>query len=240
MAVTKKREDIINNLVFIEGHTIVTDSLTVAYIWKEDHNSVISTIVNQIQKLNEAGESDFSQANFIKSSYTIKGIDYPKFTLTEIAFACITMGDIDAEALKMKIKFLKEFKHVKERNQHQKKTPVETLLRIQQLEKKVINVEHRINSLDTLNIESCLQQRLNKMIQRLAFSEGISFQKAWRVFRSVYNRAYRTNLKLKMNNYKKKNELKQITAPQYLAITNQLESAIRVADKLLNKKNAIA
>ncbi|MEK4893938.1 Rha family transcriptional regulator [Bacillus sp. FSL M7-0996] len=238
MAVTKNREDIINNLVFIEDHMIVTDSLTVAYMWRKDHNSVISIIVNQIQKLNEAGESEFSQANFIKSSYTIKGIDYPKFTLTESAFACITMGDIDEEALRMKIKFLKGFKHVKERNQQQKTIQGEILLRIQQLEKEVRAMGHRINSLDNLNTESCLLQRLNKMIQRLAFSEGISFQKAWRVFRSVYNRAYRTNLKLKMNNYLKRNELKKITAPQYLAITNQLESAIRVADKLLNKQNA--
>ncbi|KFM95199.1 Rha family transcriptional regulator [Bacillus clarus] len=240
MAVTKRREDIVNNLVFIEGNTIVTDSLTVAYMLKKDHNSVISTIVNHIQKLSEAGESDFSQANFIKSSYTIKGIDYPKFTLTENAFACIPMDDIHAEALKVKIKFLKEFKHVKEKNQNRKKIPMKVLHRIQQLETEVKTLEHRINSLDTLSTESCLQQRLNKMIRLLAFSEGISFQKAWRVFRSVYNRAYRTNLKLKMNNYKKKNEIKRITAPQYLAITNQLENAIRVADKLLNIKNATA
>ncbi|PEJ28460.1 Rha family transcriptional regulator [Bacillus pseudomycoides] len=240
MEVTKIREDIVNNLVFIEENTIVTDSLIVADMWKEDHNSVISTIINQIQKLNEACESDFSQANFIKSSYTIKGIDYPKFTLTENAFACITMGDINAEALKVKIRFLKEFKHVKEKNQNRKKIQVEILLRIQQLEKEVKTVEHHSNILDTLSTESCLQQRLNKMIQLLAFSEDISFQKAWRVFRSVYNRAYRTNLKLKMYHYKKKNELKRITAPQYLAITNQLGKAIRVADKLLNKKNATA
>ncbi|KEK24732.1 Rha family transcriptional regulator [Bacillus gaemokensis] len=240
MGVEKKREDIVGNLVFMEGNKLVTDSLIIAYMMKEEHKSVIHTIVNQIQKLNEAGESDFSKANFIKSSYTIKGIEYPKFTLTESAFAFVTMGDINAEALKVKIKFLKEFKHVKESNWNCEKIPVEILLIIQQLEKQVRTVEHRINSLDTLNTESCLQQRLNKMIQLLALNEGISFQKAWRVFRSVYNRAYRTNLKMKMNNYKKKHALKRITAPQYLAITNQLEDAVRVADKLLNKKNATA
>ncbi|OSX91570.1 Rha family transcriptional regulator [Bacillus mycoides] len=239
MYVTKRREGIVN-LVFIEGNTIVTDNVTVAYMLKENHNFVISIVVNHIQKLNEAVESDFLQANFIKSSCTIKGIDYPKFTPTEKAVVCITMDDTHAEALKVKITFIKEFKHVKEKNQNRKKIPVEILRRIQQLETEIKTLEYRINSLDTLSTESCLQQRLNKMIRLLALREGISFQKAWRVFRSLYNRAYRTNLKLKMNNYKKKNEMKGITAPQYLAITNQLENAIRVADKLLNIKNATA
>ncbi|NWK71125.1 Rha family transcriptional regulator [Bacillus paramycoides] len=241
MACTKRREDIVNDLVLKEGNTIVTDSLIVANMYKEEQNSVISTIINLIQSLNEIGKSDFSPDNFIKSIYTIKGIDYPKFKITESAFAYnITMGDINVNALKVKIGFLHELKHVTEKHQNRDKIQVKVLLRIQQLEKEVRPVEHRSNTLGNLNTESCLQQRLNKMIRLLAFSEDISFQKAWRVFRSMYNRTYRTNLKLKMYHYKKKNELKRITAPQYLAIKNQLENAIRVADRLLNKKNTTA
>ncbi|MEM5682657.1 hypothetical protein AAHB64_00690 [Bacillus toyonensis] len=42
-----------------EGITIVTDSLIVADMYKEDQNSVISTIINQIQNLNEIEKGEF-------------------------------------------------------------------------------------------------------------------------------------------------------------------------------------
>lgn len=112
--------------------------------------------------------------------------------------------------------------------------------KIIQLEQQVTIVQHRINSLDTIDTDGDLQQRLNKMIQRFAWSEGINFNKAWKMFRSAFNKAYRTNLKIKVNNYKEKHGLKQLTVPRYLSLTNQLEDAIRVADKLLNKENEIA
>ncbi|MGX5475533.1 Rha family transcriptional regulator [Bacillus toyonensis] len=200
MASTKKRQDLVNDLVLKEGNTIVTDSLIVADMYKEDQNSVISTIINQIQNLNEIEKRDFFVGEFIKSVYAIKGTDSPKFKLTESTFVYRKMGDINVNTL----------------------------------------VEYCSNTFVNLNTESCLQQRLNKMIRLLALNKNISFQKAWRVFRSRYNRTYRTNLKLKMYHYKKKNKLKRLTAPQYLAIQNQLEKAIRVADTLLNKKNMTA
>ncbi|MBC2686447.1 Rha family transcriptional regulator [Bacillus toyonensis] len=200
MASTKKREDLVNDLVLKEGNTIVTDSLIVADMYKEDQNSVISTIINQIQNLNEIEKGEFFVGEFIKSVYAIKGIDSPTFKLIENTFAYRKMGDINVNTL----------------------------------------VEYCSNTFVNLNTESCLQQRLNKMIRLLALSKNISFQKAWRVFRSMYNKTYRTNLKLKMYHYKKKNKLKRLTAPQYLAIQNKLENAIRVADTLLNKKNMTA
>lgn len=109
-----------------------------------------------------------------------------------------------------------------------------------QLEQQVTTVQHRINSLDTIDTEGDQQQRLNKMIQRLAWSEGINFQEAWKMFRNAFNTAYRTNLKAKINNYKDKHGLTKLTTPQYLSLTNQLSDAVRVADKLLNKGSATA
>ncbi|MFD5261173.1 MULTISPECIES: hypothetical protein [Bacillus] len=148
------------------------------------------------------------------------------------------MGNINA--LKVKGGFLKDLKHVTKKHQNLDKIQIKVLFRILQLEKGVRTIEHCSNTLVNLNTESCLQQRLNKMIRLLAFSKDVSFQKAWRIFRSMYNRTYRTNLKLKMYHYKKKNKLKRITAPQYLAVKNQLENAIRVADVLLHQKNMTA
>lgn len=44
--------------------------------------------------------------------------------------------------------------------------------RIQQLETQIITLEYRINSLDILSTESCLQQRLNNMARFLSFGKG--------------------------------------------------------------------
>lgn len=112
--------------------------------------------------------------------------------------------------------------------------------RMSQLLQQVTTVQHRINSLDTIDTEGDQQQRLNKMIQRLAWSEGVNFQEAWKMFRNAFNTAYRTNLKAKINNYKEKHGLTKLTTPQYLSLTNQLSDAVRVADKLLNKGSATA
>ena len=94
--------------------------------------------------------------------------------------------------------------------------------------------KHRLDNIDRVDAIGDLQQRLNRMIKKLARQEGIPFGKAWSEFRTSYNTAYRTNLTTKINNYKEKHGLKSLTMPQYLSISGQLEDAIRVADKLLN------
>ena len=94
---------------------------------------------------------------------------------------------------------------------------------------------HRIDSLDACNIDGNLQQRFNAMIRKYATKNGILFNKAWGEFKSAFDLAFHTNIGLRISNYKEKHGLKQLTAPQYLSLTNQLEDAIRVADKMLNK-----
>ncbi|MFD5261172.1 hypothetical protein ACFWJC_10385 [Bacillus wiedmannii] len=81
MTSTKRREGIVNDLVLKEGNTIVTDSLIVADMYKENQNSVISTMINPIQNLNVINKINFLSDKFIKSTYSMKGIDYPKFKL---------------------------------------------------------------------------------------------------------------------------------------------------------------
>lgn len=118
---------------------------------------------------------------------------------------------------------------------------VEQEQRMNRLEQKysdvqevVETVQHRIDNLDTVNIEGDRRDRLNKMIQRLAWQEGIRFDEAWKLFRNSYNVAFSTNLKLRMSHYQANKGYKKLTAPQYLDETDQIEDAIRVADKLLN------
>lgn len=98
-------------------------------------------------------------------------------------------------------------------------------------------VNHRLDNIDKIDTLGDLQQRLNGMIRRFAQQEGINFGTAWREFRNAFNTAYRTNLKARINNYKEKHGLKTLTMPQYLSVTNNLEDAVRVADKLLNQRS---
>lgn len=113
----------------------------------------------------------------------------------------------------------------------------------QELETKRIKseqetIKHRLDNIDSLDTIGDLQQRLNAMIRRYAQQEGIGFGNAWKSFRQAYNTAYRTNLTLRINNYKKDHNLKNLTMPQYLSIVRELPDAIRVADKMLNRSVA--
>lgn len=96
-------------------------------------------------------------------------------------------------------------------------------------------IKHRLDNIDNIDILGDLQQRFNKMVQRYAQQEGLTFTKAWRDFRSAYNTAYNTNLKAVINNYADKHGLKSLSMPQYFSLINGLEDAIRVADKMLNQ-----
>lgn len=101
-----------NNLVFINNGKTVTDSLTVAEKFNKDHRNVMRDIEVQLQKLNEAGEREWGVLNFERTHYQHiqNGQWYQKFEMTEEAFAIVAMGYVTPEAMKMKVKFLEEFK----------------------------------------------------------------------------------------------------------------------------------
>jgi Rha family phage regulatory protein len=104
-----------NELVFIENGKAVTDSLTVAEVFGKDHGKVLRDIRNQMDKLHEAGEGEFNRANFGLVSYQDKkGEKRPKATLTEDAFTLIAMSYTTPEAMKFKVKFIQEFKRMRE------------------------------------------------------------------------------------------------------------------------------
>ncbi|MED3269318.1 antA/AntB antirepressor family protein [Bacillus thuringiensis] len=117
---------------------------------------------------------------------------------------------------------------------------MESERRMSQLQQQVTTVQHRLDNYDRIDTIGDLQQRLNKMIRRYAHQERMPISNAWKAFTEAFNTAYKTNLKLKITNYKEKHGLKDLTRPQYLSMTNQLEDAVRVVDKLLNKGSATA
>jgi Rha family phage regulatory protein len=102
-------------LVFIANNEPVTDSLTIAQVFNKSHDHVMRDIRNQLEKLHEAGEGSWGITNFGETHYIHlqNGQRYAKFNLTEDAFAIVAMSYVTPEAMKMKVKFLEEFKRMR-------------------------------------------------------------------------------------------------------------------------------
>jgi Rha family phage regulatory protein len=103
-------------LVFIENNRPVTDSLTVAEVFGKEHRNVLADIENQLSKLSEAGMSEWGVLNFQQTQYQHQQNKqfYPKYNMTEDAFAIVAMSYVTPEAMKMKVMFLEEFKRLRE------------------------------------------------------------------------------------------------------------------------------
>jgi len=108
-----------NQLVFIKNGKTVTNSLVVAQEFGKDHKNVMRDIAAQIEKLIEAGESKWGVLNFEPTHYQHPQNQqwYPKYDMTEDAFAIIAMAYTTPEAMKMKVKFIQEFKRMREKLQ---------------------------------------------------------------------------------------------------------------------------
>jgi hypothetical protein len=100
---------------------------------------------------------------------------------------------------------------------------------------KTQTLEHRMNNLDATNIDGTPRQRLNDMVRKYAYDNGLLYPQAWKDFRKGFNTAYRTNIEQKKNNYLKKHNVKQLSYPEYLERVGLIEDALRVADKMLNQ-----
>lgn len=94
-------------------------------------------------------------------------------------------------------------------------------------------LESRMNTFDNLELEND-RQKLNAMVRKYATLKGIAFNQGWKVFRQKYNGAYQANITALQNNFKKANELKRLTLPDFLERTGRLQDSLRVADKMLN------
>lgn len=116
---------------------------------------------------------------------------------------------------------------------------VKTLkVEVAQIKERAEIAHHRIDSLDTANIEGSLRQRLEKMVKRYAWANGIYHSVAWHHFDSAYNTAFHANLTALRQNFCRQHGLRDITRPEYLEQVGRLEDAIRVADKMLNTVRA--
>lgn len=103
-----------NQLVFVENNRVVTDSLTVAEVFEKEHKHVVRDIEVQISKLHEAKEHEFVKSNFGLEIFKAKNNkEAKKYLLTEEAFTLVAMSYTTPEAMKMKVRFIEEFKRMR-------------------------------------------------------------------------------------------------------------------------------
>ncbi|MEG7934954.1 ORF6C domain-containing protein [Bacillus mobilis] len=112
-----------SNLVFESNGEVVTDSLMIAEVFNKRHDNVMSDIRIQM----EYAGIEFSLLNFKERTYENRGRYYPKIDLTEEAFTLVVMSYNTKEAVQMKIKFIEEFKRMKQYKQNQQKIPTDPM-----------------------------------------------------------------------------------------------------------------
>ncbi|AOM09647.1 Rha family transcriptional regulator [Bacillus thuringiensis] len=110
-------------LVFENNGKVVTDSLKIAKVFNKRHDNVMADIRTQM----EYAGYEFSLLNFKERTYENRGRRYPKIDLTEEAFTLVVMSYNTKEAVQMKIKFIEEFKRMKQHIQNQQKIPTDPM-----------------------------------------------------------------------------------------------------------------
>lgn len=149
----------VSEFVFTERNQVVTDSLTMAQMFGKEHKNVMRDIEVQLEKLFEANEAEWGRLNFEHTQYQHYQNKqwYPKFNLTEDAFSIVAMSYITPEAMKMKIKFLQEFKRMKEHIQKLQQQPesvedaiIYSMTELKQIKSRQDHTEEEMNKMKLL------------------------------------------------------------------------------------------
>ncbi|EPC8411698.1 Rha family transcriptional regulator [Bacillus thuringiensis] len=181
----------VSNLVFVEGNEIVTDSLTIAKMFDKRHDNVTADIRTQ---MDYAGR-EFSLLNFQESNYRNRGKEYLKYNLTEEAFTLVVMSYNTKEAVQMKIKFIQEFKRMKEHIQKQM-SPLKMINTItsemMKQDERLETIEYKLN--EKMTIDSYQQTTLlNAKLRRVEklWGEEPNIRQAFEDKRILHSRAWK-------------------------------------------------
>ena len=125
--------------------------------------------------------------------------------------------------------FLQNAKLMKEHELQLAKLTEETQL-IKDTQKKQQSTLETLNGVCT---DGTKRQKLNTLIRNFVNTHGLQYAEGWKKFLQAFNTAYHTNLNLQITNYVKANNLrKKVSKPEFLELTNQLDDALRVAEKM--------
>ncbi|MGE7881666.1 ORF6C domain-containing protein [Bacillus sp. NPDC094077] len=234
-----------SQLVFEVNGEVVTDSLMIADMFGKDHYNVLKDIRKQI---GYAGK-EFGQVNFHESSYNnSQNKRMPKFDLTEEAFTLVVMGYNTKEAVQMKIKFIEEFKRMKQHIQNQQKVPKDPMsvlkLTFEALEGQAQEIQHIKSDVKDLRENAPLYavecDEISKAVRKLGVLllggkdsnayQDISLRK--KLYSDIYSQLHR---EFGVNSYK---AIKRHHLDRAIQIINQEYSIPTVLDEEITVTNA--
>ena len=191
---------------------------------------------------------------FFKTTYVHEqnGQTYPMYLMNRDGFSLLVMGFTGAKALEWKLKYIEAFNEMEQQQKQQKQLTaadmfLQNALLMKQMEtkqreqQKAIDRQQEIlekqqSTIETLNgvcTDGTKRQKLNRLVRSYANKNGVQYADAWNLFKEMYNNAYHTKLNLQITNYMKANNLrKKPSNPEFLEETNQLDDALRVAEKM--------
>lgn len=245
-----------NNLIQFQNKPLTIDSRDVAKMVGKEHDKLLRDIRTYISQMEQANEESPRLESPIKpEDYFIESIyvnsqnkNQPCYLLTKLGCEFVSNKLTGVKGTAFTAIYTKKFNEME--SQQQKPTCIEDVLiqslqemkdirlKVEQTSNQVQVVAHRINSLDCTNIDGTPQQRLNSMVRKYSYDNGIIYSQGWKDFRKAFNTAYQTNVVSKCKNYCEAHHIKNLSIPAYLSRVGLIEDALRVADKMLNIKEA--
>ncbi|GGJ61781.1 Rha family transcriptional regulator [Virgibacillus salexigens] len=189
-----------DKLVFVKNKEVVTDSLTVAHVFKKRHDNVI----RDIRTLECSTE--FSLLNFKESNYEVRGKEYPMFYITQDGFSFLVMGYTGKKAAEFKEKYISAFRKMEKQLKEPRvlsekeqliasmKLSLDTSEELSDVKEKVTNLESRFNNELKLSHgqATSLNHAVKKRVERL-WNEGItgSLETKQQMYSNIYSQLYR-------------------------------------------------
>ena len=102
-----------------------------------------------MEKLESAGEGKFTESNFGLSFYKdVTGRTLQKIDMTEDAFTILMFSYNTIETMKIKVRFIEEFKRMRAFIENQSILPTDTFSQIELLATGTSNLNKRVSSLE--------------------------------------------------------------------------------------------
>ena len=244
-------------LVEVRNQQVVTDSRKVAEVFGKRHDNVMRDIENIIVGLLKIEDTHPTEMFFLESYINEQnGQKYLQYYMNRDGLSLLAMGFTGKKAMQWKLKYIEAFNQMEQQQKTQLTTAdlflqnaklmKEHELKLAKLtkENKELKQETQLikdtqkkqqSELETLNCvctDGTKRQKLNGLVRSYANKNGVQYADAWNLFKEMYNNAYHTNLKLQKTNYCKRNHIKKMSIPIFLEKTNQLDDALRVAEKM--------
>ena len=236
-----------NELIKINNVATI-DSREVAEMISIRHADLLRSIDNYVNILTERNFafSDF----FIESIYKDgSGKKNKKYNITKMGCEMVANKLTGQKGILFTAEYVKRFNEMEQQQKPQLTTADlflqnAKLMKEHELQLAKLTEETQLikdtqkkqqSELDTLNgvcTDETKRQKLNRLVRSYANTHGLQYADAWNLFKEMYNNAYHTNLKLQKTNYCKRNNIKKMSIPIFLEKTNQLDDALRVAEKM--------